>query len=262
MQNPNDPLIMFWEEFVYLRQHGTNRDEAWYQILEKVKQDARFQDKDTNHLLNLATNWERREGHKYHYRNGQVGAVTQIDPPAHQPTRNKLPRPLIGTTGELNPAILREYERKRMEEILDGLETLPKASPNAPALVKASLTALSPAYFDEYTVLLIFAKDYAQPLQVRFKSEAEQLIGRVTSKAAINPQIDLTQFGGEAMGVSRMHAAIMLQNNALLLADIGSTNGTYINGKSLVAQEIYTVQDRDEVRFGHLICRLRFHRRE
>ena len=227
-----------------------------------MKQDARFHDGDAKHLLHLATNWERREGHKYQYRHGQAGTVTQIDPPKEQQTRNKLPRLLAGTTGELNPAVLRDYEKKRMEQILDGLETLPKQSPNAPTLVKASLETLSPTYFDEYTLLLIYAKDCPQPLKARFKSEVEQLIGRITPRAAINPQIDLTGFQGEEMGVSRMHAAMMLQNNTMLLSDIGSTNGTYINGKRLVLQEIYPLQDRDEIRFGHLICRVRFHRLE
>ncbi len=54
-----------FSHFTSLRQSGVNRDEAWFQICDAV---PNMSDVVRNAFLTLAKNWERREGHKYHYR--------------------------------------------------------------------------------------------------------------------------------------------------------------------------------------------------
>ena len=48
--------------------------------------------------------------------------------------------------------------------------------------------------------------------------------------------------------VSREHAAIEIRNSVILLKDLSSTNGTFVNGKRLTEQ--YELQNQDEFVVG------------
>lgn len=50
--------------------------------------------------------------------------------------------------------------------------------------------------------------------------------------------------------VSRRHAEISYANGQYILRDLGSTNGTYINGVQLEAESVYILKPNDEIRFG------------
>lgn len=55
--------------------------------------------------------------------------------------------------------------------------------------------------------------------------------------------------------VSRRHASIMLEENGYVLKDLGSKNGTFVNGRELAGQHL--LQDGDEIQIA-LCCRLAF----
>jgi len=266
MLNRNDPVFTLCAEFINLRQRGTNRDDAWYKVLELAGKDLRIQDSDVKRLLALAKDWERREGHKYHYRNNADVLATHIGEsvikpltPSNQTAIKPLVRP-ANLTGELNPAVLRDYEKQRMEQVLDAVEPPQTVRPRVGTTpIKPQAAQIPPGYFTESSVLLIFGKGYPEPLKIHLDNNVEKIIGRHIPGSAMSPEIDLAPLGAETMGISRMHAAIILQKNAVLIADIGSTNGTYINGKLLLPQEIRALQDQDEIWFGQLVCRIRFH---
>jgi len=58
--------------------------------------------------------------------------------------------------------------------------------------------------------------------------------------------------------VSKIHAALMLSaEGALLVADTGSTNGTYINGRRIAYGEARQINDGDVVGFGDVEVRFR-----
>ena len=52
--------------------------------------------------------------------------------------------------------------------------------------------------------------------------------------------------------VSRRHAEISYANGQYILRDLGSTNGTYINGVRLEAESVYILKQNDEIRFGKI----------
>ncbi len=66
----------------------------------------------------------------------------------------------------------------------------------------------------------------------------EIYIGRDAQNDIVVPEAD----------VSRRHARLSRHGNAYVLEDLGSTNGTFVNGKRLVAP--YTLHPGDEVQFG------------
>jgi hypothetical protein len=61
----------------------------------------------------------------------------------------------------------------------------------------------------------------------------EFTLGRSAEGQPIIPDIDLAPFNAYASGVSRLHAAIKLVNNQFVIVDLGSSNGTYLNGARL-----------------------------
>lgn len=58
--------------------------------------------------------------------------------------------------------------------------------------------------------------------------------------------------------VSKIHAALLMTSEGtLLVADTGSTNGTYINGRRIAYGESRVIEDGDVVGFGDVEVRLR-----
>lgn len=86
------------------------------------------------------------------------------------------------------------------------------------------------------------------------------LIGRRDPQKNHAPDVDLEDYEGYRLGVSRKHAQLLLDqaNEELTIQDIGSANGTFLNGVRLPAHRPHKIQDGDEVRLGNLTLRLYF----
>lgn len=69
--------------------------------------------------------------------------------------------------------------------------------------------------------------------------------------------IDLTPFEAETHGVSRHHATIRPTANNLYVIDMGSTNGTLRNDRSVGINTPYTMADGDRLTLGHLEIKIR-----
>jgi hypothetical protein len=81
----------------------------------------------------------------------------------------------------------------------------------------------------------------------------ELILGRRDPATGAMPDLDMTPFAGYRMGVSRRHAAIRLAEGTFLdLWDLGSSNGTFLNGTRLVAYRPYRLRDGDEIRLGQM----------
>ncbi|MBZ0291248.1 MAG: FHA domain-containing protein [Anaerolineae bacterium] len=92
------------------------------------------------------------------------------------------------------------------------------------------------------------------------KCEHEVVIGRSTQGSAMIPDVDLAKAEGEKYGVSRLHLTIRYQAryNTLSVFDLGSANGTYINGQRLHPQEVRVLRNGDELRLGRLVMNVIF----
>lgn len=99
--------------------------------------------------------------------------------------------------------------------------------------------------------LRIEIQGWADPLEIIFAIEA--VIGRKDPMLAFTPEIDLTSFGGYQMGISRKHAAIRRKGDQLELVDLGSRNGTFLNGKKIESNQSALLTHHDEIRLGKII---------
>jgi hypothetical protein len=125
---------------------------------------------------------------------------------------------------------------------------------------------------DTSEIKLIESKDawvFSQTMHLRLEIEgtaepkiiapqAETIIGRGDPNAGTLPDIDLTPHDGYRLGVSRRHAMVRLEDQRLILSDLGSSNGTFLNSMRLTPHRPYQLRSGDELRFGQLNIRLRF----
>ncbi|MBN1565888.1 MAG: FHA domain-containing protein, partial [Anaerolineae bacterium] len=97
------------------------------------------------------------------------------------------------------------------------------------------------------------------PEPIIVKPKSETIFGRRDPATGAMPDVDLTPFAGYRMGVSRRHAAIRQgEEQSLNIWDLGSSNGTYLNGQKLTAHRPYRLHDGDELRLGQMMVRIRF----
>jgi len=92
--------------------------------------------------------------------------------------------------------------------------------------------------------------------QVEFTLTKEISLGRLDPATATFPDIDLTTDGALEKGVSRRHAKITRKGTDLFLEDLGSVNGTLLNGKRLTPYLPHVLADKDEIRVGRLLMRI------
>jgi len=90
-------------------------------------------------------------------------------------------------------------------------------------------------------------------------SIAEKMaLGRATDEEDDDIDFDLTPHGAYHYGVSRRHAIISLIEGFLYIEDLGSTNGTRINGFQLTSHQQYRLRDGDEVEFARMRVHIGF----
>ncbi len=92
---------------------------------------------------------------------------------------------------------------------------------------------------------------------VILEGRTEYLLGR-DGHDDIVPDVNLNLFGGQDKGVSRAHAALRTDRSQLQLVDLGSTNGTRLNGVRLTANQPVRVSSGDEIRLGRLTLKVYF----
>jgi hypothetical protein len=83
-------------------------------------------------------------------------------------------------------------------------------------------------------------------------------LGRVAEGQPIMPDIDLTPYKAYENGVSRLHAMLKLVNNQVAIMDLGSSNGTYVNGNRLVTNAVHLLNHGDMIHLGKLKIQILF----
>jgi len=103
---------------------------------------------------------------------------------------------------------------------------------------------------DEKTwrVVMINLVTRQEPLALEVWEEVT--IGRRVGAPQVD--VDLSSHNGLELGVSRVHASLRPTQEALLLYDMGSTNGTYSNNVKATADNPLTIKENDILAFGAL----------
>ena len=72
------------------------------------------------------------------------------------------------------------------------------------------------------------------------------------------PDVDLTPLRAQEQGVSRRHLRIKYKDQHLFAIDLGSSNGTWLNGHRMMSYTEYPVRSSDELRLGLFKIKIKF----
>jgi CRP-like cAMP-binding protein len=135
---------------------------------------------------------------------------------------------------------LRETNRQ-VEHLMAGAEVPPSEGRPAVSATGSTLQAEAKAYFISVATGNVF------PV---FSNEA--LIGRYDSVTGLSPEVDLTK-EDQSRNISRRHARIVNKDGKFYVAEeIGTMNGTYLNGQKMPYGVLTPIKDGDEL----VLCRL------
>jgi hypothetical protein len=87
----------------------------------------------------------------------------------------------------------------------------------------------------------------------------EVALGRQAEDSITSVSIDLTPYGGGPLGVSRLHASILIAQDTYLLQDLDSTNGTWLNEERLPPHIPHALESGDLIRLGQVRMYAVFH---
>lgn len=103
---------------------------------------------------------------------------------------------------------------------------------------------------------LVQPDDEAEPEVTEFKFDAPGdegfVIGRSDVGSSYVPDVDLAPCNAQRYGISRRHAVLVRYHGVVHVIDLGSMNGTFINGKRLSPQTAYPLNDGDQVSLANL----------
>jgi hypothetical protein len=106
----------------------------------------------------------------------------------------------------------------------------------------------------------------AKALQLSIGEESIELpiadsviLGRATtSPTEAQPTVDLRPFQAREHGLSRLHASIVRERDVFRVIDLGSLNGTHLNGVKLIPNQARLLRNGDELLLGRLRIHVRF----
>jgi non-specific protein-tyrosine kinase len=104
--------------------------------------------------------------------------------------------------------------------------------------------------------LVIFVAGYQEPISVLVKDRVT--VGRYKDNMTPGAHVDLDRYGAFEAGVSREHIAVYREGMQYFIEDLGSINGTWVNGERIPANQKVAVEKGSEVVLGSLSIRLMF----
>lgn len=105
-----------------------------------------------------------------------------------------------------------------------------------------------PAHLQSWISLNMIESGQILPLADR----TEFTLGRSEEGQPIVPDVDLSLHNAYANGVSRLHAVLKLIQEQIVIVDLGSSNGTYLNGIRLPPYVETPVAHGDVIYLGKL----------
>lgn len=127
---------------------------------------------------------------------------------------------------------------------LEQPETVETPAPAEVPLPSLSSSGLA----DNWVTLHLLDTGQMLPLTER----NEFTLGRISEGQPIMPDIDLSPYQAYANGVSRLHAVIKRGPESVALMDLGSANGTFLNGRRLSPNVERELANGDVLALGRL----------
>ncbi len=119
-----------------------------------------------------------------------------------------------------------------------------------PSLESAASTNSGSSNNKPDAIVSLYLVDSGQILHLAGRSEFT--LGRVAESQPILPDVDFSPYEAYAQGVSRLHASLKIINQRVVITDLGSSNGTRVNGQKIMPHIDYLLNHGDVVALGKL----------
>ena len=123
---------------------------------------------------------------------------------------------------------------------------------------KRQTTGSYPEFDDPAEDNLLHLQIANAPMSVKIDPQQQTILGRANPNRPQQPDVDLSAFKALEHGVSSVHAMIDTHDGKIVIADLGSANGTFINGERLQPNDMHVLHNGDEIRLGKLKARVYF----
>ncbi len=87
---------------------------------------------------------------------------------------------------------------------------------------------------------------------IHLSGRTEYILGRAADGQPQQADVDLTPYEAYGQGVSRSHALLKISRQRCYIVDLGSSNGTRVNGQKIAPQIEYPVSHGDVFALGKL----------
>jgi pSer/pThr/pTyr-binding forkhead associated (FHA) protein len=114
----------------------------------------------------------------------------------------------------------------------------PSASPSTPPVSANIIKTVVSLHLIESGMIL------------HLSGQTEFTLGRVAEGQPILPDVDLSPYEAYTQGVSRLHAALKMNNQRVLITDLGSSNGTRVNSQKILPNVDYPLNHGDVISLG------------
>jgi FHA domain len=95
-------------------------------------------------------------------------------------------------------------------------------------------------------------------IQLLIPNEEVVIIGRGDSAEPPEGMVNLGRFGAYDKGISRRHLRIRRKGTLIYAVDLGSTNGTWLNGQRLLPYGDRLLRNDDELKVSHLTLKVKY----
>ncbi len=269
MMAEQDDIMSIFSGIIQLRKEGRSQEDAWYALEARI---GELTQQDKVRLIAMLRGWEVGEGKNYKASRHDPFATHDL-PDGLEELRSSMDNPNKNVIRRIAPAGQPEPKPAAVK----ACAKCGKLNPENEAYCYSCGTLLvqtgktqqisepqpgdsletNSAFFGDGMVLYVQVRGAKQMIRIEPRTD-EMIVGRKSPDSVMLPDIDLSSYQADVMGVSRLHAGIRRQADTLVLTDLGSLNHTHINGQRLHPHEVRVLHDGDELRFGQLVVRIYF----
>ena len=129
-------------------------------------------------------------------------------------------------------------------------------SPTADSISAINRQKLGTGYLHQSSFVTLDLIDANR--QIFQKTVGHILLGRADQEAQWQPTIDLTPYGAREKGVSRVHVDLFFESDQVFVLELGSANGTRVNGRNIEAGHAHQIFNGDLLELGKFRLRVYF----
>ncbi len=94
---------------------------------------------------------------------------------------------------------------------------------------------------------------------INLTGKLDYTIGRISEGQPILPDVDLSPYDAYSQGVSRLHVTLKISQHHVSIMDLGSSNGTRVNGQKIVPHVEYPITHGDIIALGKFKIQVLMH---